>query len=139
MQRPTTASTHHSRHGPQAVKHLFPLTAGQKAFIGLEYERYFAEEQPAPERDEKGQFTGRPESGTPSVPNAAEVVGVGKNAISQAKAIQRDAPDLAAKVQADELSLEAADRHRVSGRRTATTSARSTGCTCRWPASACGT
>ena len=94
------------------------LTACQKALIGLEYERYFAEEQPAPKRDEKGQFTGRGEPAPagaqdhPSRRRAAAVVGVGETAVKLAKALQRDAPDLAVKVQAGELSLEAADRER---------------------------
>lgn len=88
------------------------LTIGQKSFIGLEYEAYFAEATPEPKRGENGRFTGVPVPAPRSVDKAAAVVGVGKTAISQAKAIQRDAPDLADEVRAGRLALDAADKQR---------------------------
>jgi protein gp37 len=43
---------------------------------------------------------------------AARVVGASGRAVQQAKAVVRDAPDLAAKVRAGEIALDAADRQR---------------------------
>lgn len=43
---------------------------------------------------------------------AAKVAGASRSAVAQAKAVQRDAPDLADKVRAGELALDAADRQR---------------------------
>jgi hypothetical protein len=43
---------------------------------------------------------------------AAEAVGAAVRTVSQAKAVERDAPDLFEKVVAGQMSLDAADRER---------------------------
>ncbi len=115
------------------------LNAGQRALMALEYEKYYAESVKAAEAarkaaavgDESARRGNSPSTSTmadlPS-PNewiepmartertsrdrAAKVVGASGRAVQQAKAVQRDAPDLAAKVRAGEIALDAADRQR---------------------------
>lgn len=108
------------------------LNAGQRALMALEYERYYAaaakpgrpiggappqvaesdktpadlrEFPPAPERipDRKQREASA---------QAARVVGASGRAVQQAKAVQRDTPDLADKVRAGSLALDAADKER---------------------------
>lgn len=107
------------------------LNPGQRALMALEYERYYAAAQPK----------GRPAESPPKVipaaketradlpaqnewveppdreerrsrERAAKAVGASGRAVQQAKAVVRDAPDLAAKVRAGEIALDAADRQR---------------------------
>ncbi|MGA5339019.1 hypothetical protein ACPCK3_07370 [Streptomyces griseoincarnatus] len=113
------------------------LNAGQRALMALEYEKHYAEAVKAAEAERKGAAVGdnsaRRGSSTStstladlresgewvepqvrreqwSSERAAKVVGASGRAVQQAKAVQRDAPDLAAKVRAGEIALDAADR-----------------------------
>ncbi|MFB4265365.1 DUF5131 family protein [Nonomuraea sp. GTA35] len=70
-----------------------PLTAGQRAIAALAMEPQIRRERESRER-------------------AAKVVGASGRAVQQAKALQRDAPDLAEKVRAGEVALDAADKQR---------------------------
>lgn len=97
------------------------LTAGQKAFAALAYEEYFA--PPAEKR--KAQAAGQPRGvkqlsasvvaglrqqtrdGKASE-QAAKKMGASGRAVQQAKAVQRDAPDLAEKVKRNEVALDSA-------------------------------
>ncbi len=103
------------------------LNQGQRALMALEYERYYAEAQPkgrpiggAPKRAiTQGDKSPRdPEAATlsrlhrESAARAASVVGASRDAVHRAKAIVRDAPDLAAKVRSGELALDRADKER---------------------------
>lgn len=115
------------------------LNAGQRALMGVEYERYYAEAVKATEAARKASAVGDESSrhgnststltpadlreSPPVAPTldrrrresserAAKVVGASGRAIQQAKAVQRDAPDLAAKVRAGEIALDRADKER---------------------------
>jgi protein gp37 len=102
------------------------LNPGQRALMALEYERFYSEAtkvgrpignpaqlevteskeivadlRPFPEARERK-----------SSERAAKVVGASGRAVQQAKAVQRDAPDLAAKVRTGEIALDAADKQR---------------------------
>ncbi|MGW4663224.1 DUF5131 family protein [Streptosporangium sandarakinum] len=113
------------------------LNAGQKALIALEYEKAIAEAAKDAQREAgrrtaervNAQVTGltlvadlrqAPSSPLPalaprerkSTERAAKVVGASGRAVQQAKALQRDAPDLAEKVRAGQVALDAADRQR---------------------------
>lgn len=108
------------------------LNAGQRALMALEYERYYAAAQPKgrPIGDAPKQTTTPREKSVADLPpqnvwvepqarderksreRAAQVVGASGRAVQQAKAVVRDAPDLAAKVRAGEIALDAADRQR---------------------------
>lgn len=107
------------------------LDSGQVAFMGLEYERRYAEAIKAGEAARKlaagnapklevteGEATvadRRPATGVrerKSSERAAKAVGSSGRSIQRAKAIDRDAPDLADKVRRGELSLDRADRER---------------------------
>jgi protein gp37/ParB-like chromosome segregation protein Spo0J len=85
------------------------LNPGQLALVGVEFERAFAR-----------MITDGHESAVADLPPphsksrelAAEVVGASPRTIQQAKAVVRDAPDLAAQVHAGTLALDAADRQR---------------------------
>lgn len=103
------------------------LNAGQKALMALEYERYYADAIKAAEVERKTAAIGNQNSHhgdsapirTPqkfgesakdreSATKAAKVVGANREYVRQAKAIQRDAPDLADKVRAGEVALDRA-------------------------------
>jgi protein gp37 len=101
------------------------LNSGQKALAVLEYEAYTAALRKSKETQRKTNQggPGRSRAATPtdsseskyqreSRTRAAAKVGVGGTTVSKAKAVQRDTPDLAAKVQSGAMSLEAADRER---------------------------
>jgi protein gp37/ParB-like chromosome segregation protein Spo0J len=112
------------------------LNPGQRALMALEYERYYAEAAKEAQRaaarstTEKvnAQVTGstlmadlpsadvwiepQAREERTSRERAAKVVGSSGRAVQQAKAVVRDAPDLAAKVRAGEIALDAADRQR---------------------------
>lgn len=107
------------------------MNAGQKAFIGAEYEERYAEAIKAEESRRKATAIGDRNSHhsnalstrTPadrqesryereSTTRAAQITGSSGRSVARAKAIERDAPDLAAKVRAGELALDAADKQR---------------------------
>lgn len=103
------------------------LNPGQRALMALEYERYYAAatKMGRPIGDASNSPVAQREITTPdlesftpsrnertSAAKAATVVGASRSAVAQAKAVQRDAPDLAQKVRAGELALDAADKQR---------------------------
>jgi len=108
------------------------LNPGQRALMALEYERFYGEATNAgrpigyttrPVNADSEVIVAdlppanaRPELAPPverkSRERAARVVGASGRAVQQAKAVQRDAPDLAAKVRAGEIALDAADKQR---------------------------
>ncbi|MEO3860923.1 DUF5131 family protein [Acrocarpospora sp. B8E8] len=115
------------------------LNAGQKALIALEYEKAISGAAKAAEAERKSAAVGDsssrngnssptltvadlPQSPTPepilrpfetkSRERAAKLVGASGRAVQQAKALQRDAPDLAAQVRSGAVALDAADRQR---------------------------
>ncbi|MGW7688898.1 DUF5131 family protein [Streptomyces asiaticus] len=108
------------------------LNPGQRALMALEYERFYAEatkrgrpigdasSSPVAERKTIPADLREFPSAAPTcdrrqretVAKAAKVVGASGRAVQQAKAVQRDAPDLAVKVRAGELALDAADKQR---------------------------
>jgi protein gp37/ParB-like chromosome segregation protein Spo0J len=113
------------------------LNPGQRALMALEYERYYAESVKTAEAarktaappwesdkrdDSKATRADLRTAGEWVEPQAkrqqrsderaAKVVGASGRAVQQAKAVVRDAPDLAAKVRAGEIALDAADRQR---------------------------
>lgn len=103
------------------------LNAGQKALMALEYERFYAAAQPKgrPKDDGSDEAVARKSQGVKetvadlppaderkSRERAARVVGTSGRAVQQAKAVVRDAPDLADQVRTGTLALDAADRQR---------------------------
>ena len=108
------------------------LNPGQRALMALEYERFYGEATSAGRpigytaQSVKADsevivadlppVTVQPGAASPverkSRERAARVVGASGRAVQQAKAVQRDAPDLAAKVRAGEIALDAADKQR---------------------------
>lgn len=102
------------------------ITNGQRAFAGLKYEERYAEATRVAEAARKvanpaNQHTER--SATPADPpesrreresreRAAKAVGTSGRAVQQAKAVEREAPDLAEKVRSGAMALDAADRQR---------------------------
>lgn len=115
------------------------LNAGQKAMAALEYEERYKEAIKAQEAARKAVAVGDNSARRGNAPStstvadlpsgniwiepqareerksrerAAKVVGSSGRAVQQAKAVVRDAPDLAAKVRAGEIALDAADRQR---------------------------
>ena len=113
------------------------LNQGQRALMALEYERYYAAAQskgapvgnsnasrPTPDTSpsvdtkvadlRQQDFWVEPQAPRErkSSERAAKAVGASGRAVQQAKAVVRDAPDLAAKVRAGEIALDAADRQR---------------------------
>lgn len=108
------------------------LNAGQKAMVALALEPMFAkaakagrpignaaspkvtdsENTPADLRELSEWVEPRARHDRESAARAAKVVGASGRAVQQAKAVVRDAPDLAAKVRAGEIALDAADRQR---------------------------
>lgn len=96
--------------------HRRDLTTGQRAFAAIEYEKHLAKENAKnvggrPRKGEEKLPADRPEVSRrerESRERAAKIVGTSGRAVQKAKAIDKDAPDLVKKVQAGELSLEAA-------------------------------
>ena len=113
------------------------LNPGQRALMALEYERHYAAAQPKGAPVGNGNASQRQSAMSRSAETtcadlrtagewvepqarreqrsderAAKVVGASGRAVQQAKAVVRDAPDLAAKVRAGEIALDAADRQR---------------------------
>ncbi|WP_042408194.1 DUF5131 family protein [Streptacidiphilus carbonis] len=111
------------------------LNLGQRAMVALAYESAIADVAKATEaarlasapRAEVGQTKGgkfvaksdgpsdadlRPKHMRTSAAKAAAVTGASPRAVQQAKAVQRDAPDLAEKVRVGEIALDAADKQR---------------------------
>ncbi len=121
-----------------ARRHLNP---GQRAMVALEYEAAYAATNRQARIDDNGgygvdhlgqtivadlpQSSALPSKGQRSLAalshevemrksreRAASVVGASGRAVQQAKAVQRDAPDLADRVRAGQMALDAADRQR---------------------------
>lgn len=101
------------------------MNAGQKAMLALRIEEHLAaaakERQreagasAAPGRPAEKLVAGLPQVSTEqkkSREQAAKAVGASGRAVSQAKAVNRDAPDLAERVKAGEMALDAADKER---------------------------
>lgn len=104
------------------------LNPGQRALMALEYERFYGEatklgrpvgdnsttdgEKKSPDPD--SFWTPEPfdKNERKSAAKAARAVGASRSAVAQAKAVQRDAPDLAEKVRSGALALDAADKQR---------------------------
>jgi protein gp37 len=97
------------------------LNRGQAAFLALTYEKMYADagavgypegrdrtlsdaETPADRRE--------PRHDRESAARAANVVGASGRMVQRAKAVQRDAPDLADRVRSGEIALDAAERQR---------------------------
>lgn len=100
--------------GAEKRRHLNP---GQRAVFALEVEKYFTDK--AKER----QLAGLKQNATVSLPvekrepvhaavEAAKAVGAAASTVHQAKAVQRDTPDLIPKVKSGEITLKEADRER---------------------------
>ena len=97
--------------------HRRHMNAGQLAFAALALEPMYAAAAKEKERQRKsGESTPAdlPESPREreSREQAAKAVGAKGRTVSQAKAVQRDAPDLVEKVKAGEMAIDAADRER---------------------------
>lgn len=102
------------------------LSAGQKALVALSYETALAASTKVGRPiGDNPQSSGTPSKNTvadlrqfqeprerKSSERAAKVVGASGRAVQQAKALQRDAPDLADRVRAGQIALDAADRQR---------------------------
>lgn len=103
------------------------LNPGQRALMALEYDRFYSEATKVgrPIGNAAHAQVAESEKTTPdlesfprtrnertSAAKAAAVVGASRSAVAQAKAVQRDAPDLAAKVRTGEIALDAADKQR---------------------------
>lgn len=116
------------------------LDAGQRGFLALDYQAACANAIKAAEAERKAASIGdrnshhdhspstrttpdREEAPPPSVASqarldresaarAAKAVGASRTSVHRAKAVQRDAPDLAEKVRSGKLALDAADRQR---------------------------
>lgn len=100
------------------------LDAGQRAFLALEYETAYAAaakvteitrkiDTPSNQHTANGSATraDRPESNR-SRERAAKATGASGRGVQRAKALQRDAPDIADQVRNGQLSLDAADKQR---------------------------
>ena len=114
------------------------LDAGSRAFLALDYEAAYAEAAKATQAENARRTAERvnaqvtrpanvadlPHSPPPPGPvsprpedrksreRAAKAVGASGRGVQQAKAVQRDRPDLADKVRSGEMALDAADRQR---------------------------
>lgn len=104
------------------------LTVGQRAMFGVQIADARAALVKAAETDRKRRqsepttFADLQKSPKHAHVQAAQVVGVSPRAIEQAKAIERDAPDLADRVRSGDLALDAADRQRKRRREAAAAS-----------------
>ncbi len=92
------------------------LDAGQKAMLALRIEQHIAKLQSVgrPKRDEqippdREEFNRHQRESTAK---AAAAVGSSRTSVAKAKAVQRDAPDLAEKVRQGAMKLDAADKER---------------------------
>lgn len=100
-----------------ARRHLNP---GQLAFLALKYEERIAAMNPPGLPKGKDRTLSDAETSADlrssregkSAERAAKVVGASGRTVAQAKAVARDAPDLAEKVQAGRMALDAADKQR---------------------------
>lgn len=107
-----------------ARRHLNP---GQRAMVALAYETAIAATvkrgrplAAAPAVPEGGTTEKSPDLDSfpidknqhKSAARAAKATGASRSAVAQAKAVQRDAPDLAEQVRSGEIALDAADRQR---------------------------
>jgi protein gp37 len=96
------------------------LDAGQLSFLALDYETAYAKvvKNGRPIGDspttgsEKSRANWPAEEERRSRTRAAKAVGASGRGVQRAKAVQRDAPDLAEKVRAGEIALGKADRER---------------------------
>jgi protein gp37 len=94
------------------------LNPGQRALMALEYERFYAEAtkvgRPAREANSPAETSADLHSQyeRKSATRAAKAVGASGRSVAQAKAVQRDTPDLAARVRSGEIALDRADRER---------------------------
>lgn len=90
------------------------LDAGQRAFLALEYEAAYAAatKNGRPITPSETMRADRPADRHPSRERAARVTGASGRGVARAKALQRDAPDLADQVRNGQLALDAADRQR---------------------------
>lgn len=99
-----------------ARRHMNP---GQRAMAALEYEKAYsmATTRGYPKgldrtRSDSEKMADLPSQEATSRERAAKAVGASGRAVQQAKAVQRDAPDLAEQVRTGGLALDAADRQR---------------------------
>jgi 16S rRNA G966 N2-methylase RsmD len=91
------------------------LTAGQRSFLALEIEKLYAAEakRGRPRKDDQEkvadprQYSARENK---SVERAAKVAKASGRGVSQAKRVEREAPDLAEKVKAGHLAIDRAER-----------------------------
>lgn len=91
------------------------LTAGQRAFLALQIEQLYAAEakRGRPRKDEQEkvadprQYSARENK---SVERAAKVAKASGRGVSQAKRVEREAPDLAQKVRDGQLAIDRAER-----------------------------
>lgn len=95
-------------------RHLNP---GQKAMVALALEPMYAAANPVgrPRKDDQktpADLQEIPRYQRESATQAAKATGASGRAVSQAKAVQRDTPDLADKVRDGQMALDAADRER---------------------------
>lgn len=97
------------------------LTAGQRDMAAAELEPFYAAAAKERQREHGGTAPGRPSETLMPDPaevkgkardQAAKAVGARAQGVSQAKALKKDAPDLAEKVKTGELALDAADKER---------------------------
>jgi len=93
------------------------LDAGQKAMLTLRIEEHLSKLNPVGRpRKDKGLIVADLPQLSPdqrkSREQAAKITGAKGRTVSQAKAVQRDAPDLADKVRQGEMKLDAADKER---------------------------
>ena len=91
------------------------LTAGQRAFLALQLEALYAAEakRGRPRNDEReilADLRGFNARDKTSVERAAKVVKASGRGVSQAKRVEREAPDLADKVKSGSMALDAAER-----------------------------
>jgi 16S rRNA G966 N2-methylase RsmD len=94
------------------------LTAGQRAFLALQIEQLYAAEAARnvggrPRKDEQKPVADLPQVNAEerkSRERAARVVKASGRGVSQAKRVEREAPDLAEKVRAGQLAIDRAER-----------------------------
>jgi 16S rRNA G966 N2-methylase RsmD len=91
------------------------LTAGQRAFLALEIEKLYAAEvkRGRPRNDDQEKVADLrpfPSRENKSAERAAKVVNASGRGVSQAKRVEREAPDLAEKVRAGQLAMDRAER-----------------------------
>ena len=99
--------------GAEKRRHLNP---GQRAVFALEVEKYFADKAKEKEQQRKSSDATsavlRKSEPVHAAVEAAKAVGAATRTVEQAKAVQRDAPDLIDKVKAGAITLNEADRER---------------------------